>query len=29
MVIKLQMKITCLEHGYQLKNENKLFRTLV
>ena len=27
MVIKLHMKITCLEHGYQPKNENKLFKT--
>ena len=27
MVIKLQMKISCLEHGYQPKNENKLFKT--
>ena len=27
MVIKLQMKISCLEHDYQRTNENKLFKT--
>ena len=27
MVINLQMKIPCLKHGYEPKNENKLFRT--
>ena len=27
MVINLQMKITrCLKHGYEPKNENKLFK---
>ena len=26
MVINLQMKISCLEHGYKLKNENNLFK---
>ena len=27
MGINLQMKINCLKHGYQPKNEKKLFRT--
>ena len=27
MVINLQMKISCLKHGYNSKNENKLFKT--
>ena len=27
MVIKLQMKISCLKHGYKPTNENKLFKT--
>ena len=27
MVINLQMKISCLKHGYKPKNENKLFET--
>ena len=27
MVINLKMKISCLRHGYQRKNENKLFKT--
>ena len=27
MVINLQMKISCLKHGYKPKNENKLFKT--
>ena len=27
MVINLKMKISCLKHGYQPKNENKLFKT--
>ena len=27
MVINLKMKIGCLIHGYNLKNENKLFKT--
>ena len=27
MVINLQMKISCLKHGYNPKNENKLFKT--
>ena len=26
MVIILKMKINCLKHGYQPKNENKLFK---
>ena len=27
MVINLKMKISCLEHDYQPKNGNKLFKT--
>ena len=27
MVMNLKMKISCLEHGYKLKNENTLFKT--
>ena len=27
MVVNLKMKISCLRHGYQHKNENKLFKT--
>ena len=27
MVINLKMKIGCLKHGYNLKNENKLLKT--
>ena len=27
MVIKLKMEISCLRHGYNAKNENKLFKT--
>ena len=27
MVINLQMKISCLKHGYKAKNENKLSKT--
>ena len=27
MFINLKMKISCLKHGYQPKNENKLFKT--
>ena len=27
MVIKQKMKISCLKHGYEAKNENKLFKT--
>ena len=27
MVINLKMKISCLEHWYKPKNENKLFET--
>ena len=27
MVINLQMKISCLKHGNEPKNENKLFKT--
>ena len=27
MVTNLQMKISCLEHGYKPTNENKLFKT--
>ena len=29
MVIILKMKINCLKHGYQPKNKNKLFRSMV
>ena len=29
MVINLQMKISCLKHGYKPKNGNKLFKTWV
>ena len=27
MVINLQMKISCLKHGYKPTNDNKLFKT--
>ena len=27
MVINLKMKISCLKHGYEPKNESKLFKT--
>ena len=27
MVVNLQMKISYLEHGYKLTNENTLFKT--
>ena len=27
MVINLQMKISCLKHGYKATNDNKLFKT--
>ena len=27
MIIKLQMKINCLKHGYKPTNENTLFKT--
>ena len=27
MVINLQMKISCLKHGYKPKSGNKLFKT--
>ena len=27
MVMKLKVKISCLKHGYEAKNENKLFKT--
>ena len=27
MVINLKMEISCLKHGYQPKNGNKLFKT--
>ena len=27
MDINLQMKISCLKHGYKPTNENKLFKT--
>ena len=27
MIIILQLKLSCLKHGYQPKNENKLFKT--
>ena len=27
MITILQLKLSCLKHGYQPKNENKLFKT--
>ena len=29
MVINLQMKISCLKHGYKRTNENKLFKLVL
>ena len=29
MVINLEMKISCLKHGYKPTNENKLFKTWI
>ena len=27
MIISLQMKINCLKHGYEAKDENQFFKT--